>query len=140
MTDLRKAAEMALDALDLINQDIQKHRATLPIGRQPELCKASLALRQALAESANSTTDVVESKALAQQEQKPVAWDGACVLGHCDSPSGCETSNCCRADYTAPPKREWVGLTDEDYNELLDGDWGCFLIKEVEAKLKEKNA
>jgi hypothetical protein len=50
MTDLRKAAEMALEVLTLINQDIEKHRATLPIRRQPELCKASLALRQALAQ------------------------------------------------------------------------------------------
>ena len=50
MTDLRKAAEMALKVLTLINQDIEKHRATLPVGRQSELCKASLALRQALAQ------------------------------------------------------------------------------------------
>lgn len=50
MTDLRKAAEMALEVLTLINQDIEKHRATLPVGRQSELCKASLALRQALAQ------------------------------------------------------------------------------------------
>jgi hypothetical protein len=51
MTDLRKAAEMALEVLTLINQDFEKHRATLPIGRQSELCKASLTLRQALAQS-----------------------------------------------------------------------------------------
>ena len=36
-------------------------------------------------------------------------------------------------------KREWVGLTDGDYDELLTGDWGGSLIKAVEAKLKEKN-
>ena len=41
---------------------------------------------------------------------------------------------------TAPPKREWVGLTDEDYEELLETkDWGGSLIKATEAKLKEKN-
>jgi hypothetical protein len=51
MTDLRKAAEMALEVLTLINQDFEKHRATLPIGRQSELCKASLTLRQALAQT-----------------------------------------------------------------------------------------
>jgi hypothetical protein len=37
------------------------------------------------------------------------------------------------------PKREWVGLTDEDYDELLTGDWGGSLIKSTEARLKEKN-
>jgi hypothetical protein len=37
-------------------------------------------------------------------------------------------------------KREWVGLTDEDYEELLrTRDWGVYLIEAVEAKLKEKN-
>jgi hypothetical protein len=39
--------------------------------------------------------------------------------------------------YTAPPKREWVGLTDEDFygqNELQ-----IYAMKYAEAKLKEKN-
>ncbi len=37
-------------------------------------------------------------------------------------------------------KREWVGLTDDDYEELLrTRDWGVCLIEAVEAKLKEKN-
>ena len=37
-------------------------------------------------------------------------------------------------------KREWVGLTDEEYDELmLSGDWGGSLIQATEAKLKEKN-
>jgi len=36
--------------------------------------------------------------------------------------------------------REWVGLTDDDYEELLrTRDWGVSLIEAVEAKLKEKN-
>jgi hypothetical protein len=42
--------------------------------------------------------------------------------------------------YTAPPK-QWVGLTDDDYEELLrTRDWGVYLIEAVEAKLKEKNS
>lgn len=39
-------------------------------------------------------------------KQEPVAWDGDCALGHCGSPAGCESSECCRADYTAPPQRQ----------------------------------
>jgi hypothetical protein len=48
----------------------------------------------------------------------------------------------------APPKREWVGLTDEERNKLRKdviklGDWlyddGKFM-KDIEAKLKEKNS
>ena len=65
------------------------------------------ALRQALAEPANSTTDLVEPKASSQPEQK----------------------------------REWVGLTDEEV-EAWRGNYDFFdsaLVREVEAKLKEKN-
>ena len=44
--------------------------------------------------------------------------------------------------YTAPPKREWVGLTDAEV-ESWRGNYDFFdsaLVREVEAKLKEKNA
>jgi hypothetical protein len=41
------------------------------------------------------------------------------------------------------PKREWVGLTEEDVNELCCTFMGQFnkvdFIKAIEAKLKEKN-
>ena len=37
-------------------------------------------------------------------------------------------------------KRMWVGLTDDDYQELLEvREWGVYLIEAIEAKLKEKN-
>jgi hypothetical protein len=44
------------------------------------------------------------------------------------------------AEQLVQPKREWVGLTDEESNELwesTDSDWE--LMKRTEAKLKEKN-
>jgi len=72
----------------------------------------------------------------AKGEHEPVAWMWK---------DGSLTSDPYEADgtwtklYTAPPKREWVGLTDEDYDELLTGDWGGSLIQATEAKLKEKN-
>jgi len=80
--------------------------------------------------------------ALAQPEQEPVAWitrrtgDGGVVI------SGYETCEPTDYDaipiYTAPPKREWVGLTDEErrhYNNRLSGS---SVAEEIEAKLKEK--
>jgi hypothetical protein len=45
--------------------------------------------------------------------------------------------------YTAPPKRQWAGLTETERNEILfnvedDGEpWP--VMRAVEAKLKEKN-
>ena len=43
--------------------------------------------------------------------------------------------------YTRPQAREWVGLTEQEANELwesTDSDWE--LMKRTEAKLREKNA
>jgi hypothetical protein len=42
-----------------------------------------------------------------------------------------------------PPKREWVRLTDEEIEECWDGDLSPYkmqCIREIEAKLKAKNA
>lgn len=43
--------------------------------------------------------------------------------------------------YTAPPKREWVGLTDEERTEAANnaGFGHINIALEIEAKLKEKN-
>jgi hypothetical protein len=41
--------------------------------------------------------------------------------------------------YTAPPKREFVGLTDEEVGKYSDRLNGGDIAKEVEAKLREKN-
>jgi len=41
--------------------------------------------------------------------------------------------------YTAPPKREWVGLTDVEVGKYSDRLNGGDIAKEVEAKLKERN-
>jgi hypothetical protein len=44
------------------------------------------------------------------------------------------------AFYTAPPQREWQGLTDEDRQELAAEQYGWEgLCSAVEAKLREKN-
>ena len=40
--------------------------------------------------------------------------------------------------YTAPPQREWVGLTDEDEIDWDGGDLKS-LVKAIEAKLRSKN-
>ena len=42
--------------------------------------------------------------------------------------------------YAHPPKREWVGLTDEDDIDWKEGGNLKDLVQAVEAKLKEKNS
>ena len=81
----------------------------------------------ALTEFAN----LVAAKALAQPEQEPVEWPHkygcrANAFGKCNM--GC----------TTPPQRTWVGLTDEERQDIaLEVPMDAVLI--TEAKLKEKN-
>ena len=82
-----------------------------------------------------------------ETEQEPVAWmyvneDGECeqieygpVL---DDPGVTPL-------YTFPPKKQWVGLTDEEINSVrYSRDWTAHwtdanFARAIEAKLKEKN-
>ena len=83
--------------------------------------------------------------ALAQQE--PVAWiseggDVSRSKRYMD-----EMGFKCNPLYTAPPKREWVGLTDEEVSEIIDREIGfnsCWgpeeaFARAVEEKLKKKS-
>jgi hypothetical protein len=76
--------------------------------------------------------------ALAQPAQEPVAWmhPSGGVLQKLAT--GLERSTYTIPLYTTPPKREWVGLTDED--EIpWDGVDAKSFARAIEAKLKEKN-
>jgi hypothetical protein len=46
--------------------------------------------------------------------------------------------------YTAPPKRKWQGLTDDEYSQLHDGLYQQgkslgWVVDQIEEKLKERN-
>ena len=85
-----------------------------------------------------------------ETEQDPVLWLKTWFDG---SESALKTKSYAFADreleplYTAPPKREWVGLTDEEVSEIIDREIGfnsCWgpeeaFARAIEAKLKEKN-
>jgi hypothetical protein len=125
MSDLRKAAEMALGALEDI------------FGKEKKDVGAINALRQALA----------------QPEQEPVAWgmpnaDGLILDVICSEEHAREPGNYTIPLYTAPPKREWVGLTDTEIIDISrttsvygsDNHYEVLeFVASIEAKLKEKN-
>jgi len=77
----------------------------------------------------------------AKREHEPLVWMNK--YGHVASFQNEEYKD---PLYAAPPKREWVGLTDEEIKEIV-GPWGDTPIKgytrklfdQIEAKLKEKN-
>jgi hypothetical protein len=87
-------------------------------------------------------------KRLAQTEQEPVAWGIAntrpteknpLMMVMLDEP---KPSHLVVPLYTAPPKREWVGLTTEEIDDLYKTEYFNIhydLPRAVEALLKEKN-
>ena len=92
-------------------------------------------------------------EALAQPEQKPVAWEsllGAVARGWCyeenanktmDSDLAVAIAKEVQALYTTPPQRTWVGLTDEEIEMIVENKRAAHweFVRQVEAKLKEKN-
>ena len=74
-----------------------------------------------------------------ETEQEPVAWiseggDVSRSKRYMD-----EMGFKCNPLYTAPSKKEWVGLTDEDMEALFLNEDGVRFARYIEAKLREKN-
>lgn len=81
-----------------------------------------------------------------QPKQEPVAWgmpreDGLILDVICPEEHDREAGNYTIPLYTAPPKREWVWLTDEEINLIYaqpQTHAGQY-AKAIQAKSKEKN-
>jgi hypothetical protein len=137
MTDLRKAAEMALEALE----------RTGTAGNYAKESIAIQALRQALAMENFSEVNQEIEEALKQPEQEPVAWLDSDGFPWSKEGMECRTTKDTYTPlYTAPPKREWVGLTDDEIHKIvyeqIEGQHpaaGFRVANCIEAKLKEKN-
>jgi hypothetical protein len=126
MTDkLREAAQMALDALEQVQEADTAGATPKMVMEARKLYEPTItALRAALA-----------------TEQEPVAYDvdGATVYIKPPIHNGKYLTG-----YTAPPEREWQGLTDEERQECLYSDpifgmAASTFARAIEAKLKEKN-
>ena len=110
------AMKQALEALELVDKDIEWH------DKSPtrKFCnQAAHFLRQAIEQA---------------EKQEPEAW--AEITKEYTAISSDPFENAIPL-YTAPPKREWVGLT-EDEKQFFKA-MGFSGIDIVEAKLKEKN-
>ena len=132
MSDLRKAAEMALEALEDI------------FGKEKVDVGAIQALRQALAE------EDADEKALWGERQEPFAWFIQYSDSHefsWDEPSGCQVHKALTIEplYTATPQKEWVGLTDREIEHELTQEFAHWwnrhvsVCRAIETKLKDKN-
>jgi hypothetical protein len=152
---LTKAAEMALayieQALAQHDQQYQRHPST---ERDRQVIVNDLeALRQALAQpvdAVNISQERVDETV--KREHEPVAYvhlkewlDGTLWPEDAFSQNPHEEMT---PLYTAPPQKEWVGLTDEDIDlYALDigvtankaPAWLVTYARDIETKLKEKN-
>ena len=146
--------KQALEALDTCNWDYDNDENSYKTYDEDAVNDAITALRQAIEqvekqehveESANSTKPVAESETAKSWEQKPVAWihriikNGELLATHVNQvpPEKYEKWWTSYPLYAAPPRKGWIGLTDEDLF-VCDED-GLILAKYWEAKLKERN-
>ena len=131
MTDLRQAAEMALEALTTFEK-ISSHEH-LHIYETITIPEAINAIQQALAEPPVTNAEPVAwmSDSKTKGNGKQLHWTKAQALKW--------TSNITPL-YAAPLKREWVGLTDEEIerDHYFPFDYRKF-ARAIEAKLREKN-
>ena len=74
-------------------------------------------------------------EALAQPEQEPVGWAEHGVINWLADRQFNHTSFL----YDTPPQRTWVGLTDEEIEQMGLSNY-IKVVRETEAKIKEKNA
>ena len=133
LRELRKAAEMALESWDFFFSQAHPEVVGLMYGNDwAKIAKERTeALRQALAQAEQEPVGYVTIENIFSWAKVPsIKWFKKPTEGPL---------------YTAPPKREWVGLTDEEIEECkINGglphaiNWRLS-VKVMEAKLKEKN-
>lgn len=156
MTDLRKAANMALRALEFSYPLIEDY------GNKEQLDihhEAIMALHKALTQpeqesphSAKGSADSAEG--FGKPEQKPVCDKDPNLCGF----TLCQLAKVCKhtSRNTMPTKifgpnleqilnaagfyrREWVGLTDDEIKKIMQRWRGEFDIRDIERLLKDKN-
>ena len=148
----REALKLALEALEVANSCVDGYY--IPKGKThlPEVEEAITAIEKVLAQpefvlngidcSCGRKWRVVNNTltASAQPEQEPVAFicQGNAYMAD-------DVDEYCTAMhiplYTTPPQRTWVGLTDEEREELMDiyDVASTDYAQAIEAKLKGKN-
>ena len=151
MTDLRQAAQQALEALENSSPDQYPEDAGV-------FYDTITALRTALEQQAEPVSHAVIAGALFDFMGWLTTRKERLVLSSTDnaSPAADATKDFAEMrglslddarvqdwqNYTTPPQRQWVGLTDEDFLEACQiAERGNYLLafQRIQIKLKERN-
>jgi len=145
MTDkLREAAQAALDAMKLARGDHGTVMLAYPAIESWLYHRVDQRLDDAIKAVEDALAEQTVKESLTVAEPKPVAWMSDSDVGFYKEEFG---NYPCVPLYTAPPRREWVGLTDDERDSITDKvigfnsccGWEDDYAKAIEAKLREKN-
>jgi hypothetical protein len=146
--NLRQAAEMALEALENMSPDtdtlveisphIWEYRSSLVI----QALRQALDLQTAIEKGTKAWADVPDATKWVEE----LRGNTPDCKTHPDAPHGFDRNAShsadryvCECEGWEPPKREWVGLTKEDFYKKDDETVFVMGMKFAEARLKEKN-
>jgi len=131
--------ELLQQALDMINTAISSGDWKVDGACDPDSLIRGLKAELALDRKADNARELGLDY---EPEQEPVAWMYVNTDGECEQ---IEYGVCDYKDphitflYTSPPRKEWVGLTDEEIACIAYNECEKSFVRLVEAKLKEKN-
>ena len=124
-----EALRLAWDALQQI-----AHVSAMDYEYQQWAVEAITAIKEALAQPEQEPVAYINVEQRKLEWAKYMSWDTPTVVNLPKIPL-----------YTTPPQRTWVGLTDEEIEDLAKKHNGIFydcdieFAQAIEAKLKEKN-
>ena len=148
--------------IDAMKQALEALEELMPTGAATLHLRenAITTLRQAIAEAEKestlqeisdigqwNTSDMAHRPNGLSVEQKPVAWDDDAWGKAAQEMSG-DFVKRVKANWESAPKREWVGLTDEESEDIYNAHHNTYgecitsaydLVLDVEAKLRERN-
>jgi len=135
----REAIEEAIEVLEDASAEM-----LMETGDKNYYVEAIAVLRQALVDADDTSQERVDE--IVKDEHEPVAWANSFDLQNFDMKvrTGPDLHHTVPL-YTAPPKKEWVGLTDDDviyfrYQATFCDEFdAAFMAELIEKDLREKN-